>query len=76
MQSRPLASRAMLESRLAAVRAELGEDPQARPAYWSGFRLVPLAIEFWQEGAYRLHDRVRFSRPGRDAPWSRQRLYP
>jgi pyridoxamine 5'-phosphate oxidase len=47
-----------------------------RPAHWSGFRVTPLAIEFWQDGAFRLHDRVRFTRGREGEPWKRQRLYP
>ena len=75
-QSQPLASRAEL---LAAVerleqhhRAGL---PVKRPAHWSGFRLLPRQMEFWRDGAYRLHDRVRFTRAA-DGGWQRQRLYP
>ena len=37
---------------------------------------TPLLIEFWQDGAFRLHDRVRFTRADSIGPWSRQRLYP
>ena len=59
------------------LKSSLGdEDPVARPAHWSGFRIVPVEIEFWQDGAFRLHDRVRFTRTAADAVWSRKRLYP
>ncbi len=59
------------------LKSSLGdEDPVARPANWSGFRIVPSEIEFWQDGQYRLHDRVRFTRAAPDAVWTRQRLYP
>ena len=76
-QSRPLASRMVLMEAVETLKSSLGdEDPVARPAHWSGFRIVPLEIEFWQDGAFRLHDRVRFTRTSRDAVWSRQRLYP
>jgi len=76
-QSRPLASRMALMEAVETLKSSLGdEDPVARPAHWSGFRIVPLEIEFWQDGAFRLHDRVRFARVSRDAVWSRQRLYP
>jgi pyridoxamine 5'-phosphate oxidase len=76
-QSRPLASRMVLMEAVETLKSSLGdEDPVARPAHWSGFRIVPLEIEFWQDGAFRLHDRVRFTRASRDAVWSRQRLYP
>ncbi len=37
-----------------------------RPPHWTGFRLAPTAIEFRQDGAFRLHDRVRFTREGED----------
>ena len=76
-QSRPLTSKAALMESVETLKSSLGdEDPVARPAYWSGFRIVPLELEFWQDGAFRLHDRVRFSRTAPDALWTRQRLYP
>lgn len=76
-QSRPLASRAELVERVDSLDKSLSADePVQRPAYWSGFRVVPLQFEFWKDGAFRLHDRVRFTRLAPDAPWSRQRLYP
>lgn len=76
-QSRPLAAKAQLIERVEMLKSSLGQDePIARPAYWRGFRIVPLEIEFWKDGAFRLHDRVRFTRATAGAPWSRQRLYP
>ena len=47
-----------------------------RPPCWSGFRLQPLAIEFWHDRPFRLHERVAFARPDLAAPWQRTRLYP
>jgi pyridoxamine 5'-phosphate oxidase len=52
----------------------IGEVP--RPAHWSGFRIKPLAIEFWHDRPFRLHDRVVFRRPDENAAWSKARLYP
>ena len=75
-QSRPLASRAELMGEFEALKAGLGTETVHRPPHWSGFRLIPYEIEFWQDGQFRLHDRVRFSRGDSIAPWSRQRLYP
>jgi len=75
-QSRPVASRAVLASRVKALEAKLGDQPVPRPPNWSGFRIVPLAIEFWKDGAFRLHDRILFTRPAPREPWTRQRLYP
>jgi pyridoxamine 5'-phosphate oxidase len=76
-QSRPLASRQALADAVEALETSLaGDGPVARPAHWSGFRLVPHEIEFWQDGAFRLHDRIRFTRSAAAAPWTRQRLYP
>lgn len=75
-QSRPLADRATLEARVAALESEYDGAAVPRPPHWSGFRLVPLALEFWQQGPFRLHDRVQFRRDGATTPWRRRRLYP
>ena len=47
-----------------------------RPPYWTGYRLAPLIMEFWQDRPYRLHDRVEFRRDQLDSPWRKTRLYP
>jgi pyridoxamine 5'-phosphate oxidase len=75
-QSRPLESRFALEKAVAAYAARyaIGEIP--RPPYWSGFRVMPLSIEFWQDRPFRLHDRVKFERPSPTARWAQTRLYP
>ena len=74
-QSRPLASRAVLEARFASVARRYAERAQVpRPANWSGFCLVPRQVEFWQERPHRLHDRVLFTRDGER--WQKQRLFP
>lgn len=73
-QSRPLESRAALLAKVDALTAKVGDAPVVRPAHWSGFRLVPSSMEFWKDGQYRLHDRVRFTRA--DAGWTSARLYP
>ena len=75
-QSQPLESRAKLMADVDKLKVILGDDPVRRPPHWSGFRVVPAEIEFWQDGEFRLHDRVRFTRRDSIAPWSRQRLYP
>jgi len=74
-QSRPLKSRFELLEQVETLKSSL-DGPITRPAHWSGFRIVPTEVEFWQDGAHRLHDRVRFSRSAPDALWTRQRLYP
>lgn len=76
-QSRPLANRYALLERVETLKKSFREDePVNRPAYWSGFRVIPEVMEFWKDGANRLHDRVRFTRTLPDGAWSRQRLYP
>jgi pyridoxamine 5'-phosphate oxidase len=75
-QSRPLDSRATLERAVADYEAKFGEAEIPRPGHWSGFRIVPLAIEFWHDRPYRLHDRIEFTRAGVGGAWSRTRLYP
>lgn len=74
-QSQPLASRGALMAEVAKKTVQLGTDP-ARPAYWGGFRISPLEIEFWSDGAFRLHDRFRWSRASEDADWTVTRLNP
>lgn len=73
-QSRPLESREALEASVADFDRKYPGDEIPRPAYWRGYLLAPVEIEFWHDGAFRLHDRVRFTREG--AGWSRARLYP
>ena len=74
-QSQPLSSRAALMAEVAKVTLQKGADP-GRPPFWGGFRIVPLEIEFWSDGAYRLHDRFRWSRETTDRPWEITRLSP
>ena len=75
-QSTPLESRLAFEKAVAiyAAKYALGEVP--RPGNWSGYRIVPLSIEFWQERPFRLHDRIEFKRNRPGAPWNKTRLYP
>ncbi len=75
-QSKPLESRFALEKEVAKYTAKFGLGAIPRPDHWSGFRLVPVEIEFWKDGAFRLHDRLRFSRSDVQTPWSKERLYP
>ena len=75
-QSRPLESRAALEAAVETCAQRFGEATVPRPPYWRGYRLVPAEIEFWRDGAFRLHDRILFSRATPDSPWRKQRLYP
>lgn len=74
-QSRPIASRAALMAEVARATARHGQAP-ARPPFWGGFRLVPVEIEFWSDGAFRLHDRFRFAREAEGRPWNCERLSP
>ena len=73
-QSRPLESRASLEQRVDEFSRRFAEGRVPRPVYWSGFRVVPQRVEFWQERPFRLHDRLLFIREGEG--WRRGRLFP
>ena len=74
-QSAPLASRTALVSEVTKVTARHGVNPP-RPPFWGGIRITPLEIEFWADGAFRLHDRFRWSRQDIESKWEITRLNP
>ena len=73
-QSRPLPDRAIFEQRFAEVQALFADKPVPRPPHWSGFRVVPQRIEFWEDRDHRLHHRRVFTRTGNG--WDEGLLYP
>lgn len=75
-QSSALESRLAFEKAIALYAAKYALGAVPRPPYWSGYRIVPLRIEFWQDRPFRLHDRIEFRRDAPDALWSKTRLYP
>jgi pyridoxamine 5'-phosphate oxidase len=75
-QSRALPNRLALEKRVAEFGLKFGIGPVPRPTHWRGYCVLPLAIEFWRDRPFRLHDRLLFERAGPAAPWSKRRLYP
>lgn len=74
-QSRPLSSRAELVAEVAKVTAREGLNPK-RPPFWGGYRITPVEIEFWADGAHRLHDRFKWSRDNLADEWTVERLNP
>ncbi|EAP76151.1 pyridoxamine 5'-phosphate oxidase [Roseovarius nubinhibens] len=74
-QSRPLASRQSLMAKVAKITATKGVSPD-RPPYWGGYRIIPLEIEFWADGAFRLHDRFVWRREKIGDAWNILRLNP
>lgn len=75
-QSAPLESRHAFEKAVAFYAAKYALGAVPRPPYWSGYRVVPLALEFWQDRPFRLHDRIEFRRAMPGAPWRKTRMYP
>ena len=75
-QSAPLESRLAFEKAVAQVTARYPIGAIPRPPFWSGFRVIPMTIEFWHDRPFRLHDRIVFARDGVKDTWSKTRLYP
>ena len=75
-QSRPLDSRFALETAAAKYAAKFGLAGVPRPPHWLGYRIAPIYLEFWSEGAFRLHDRIVFRRQTGEDAWRKERLYP
>jgi pyridoxamine 5'-phosphate oxidase len=75
-QSARLESRHAFEKAIALATAKFAVGTIPRPPNWTGYRLQPVQIEFWQDRPFRLHDRVEFARDAPGAPWRKTRLYP
>ena len=76
IQSRPLEDRLALEKRIADYALKYGVGEVPRPDFWRGYRVAPLAMEFWRDRPFRLHDRLVFTRGAPGEAWSKTRLYP
>ncbi|KIC48577.1 pyridoxamine 5'-phosphate oxidase [Tateyamaria sp. ANG-S1] len=74
-QSAPLDSRTSLMAKVAKITAREGTNP-SRPPFWGGYRITPVEIEFWADGAFRLHDRFRWRRENAASDWAVTRLNP
>lgn len=75
-QSRPLESREARQTAYEQLTKRYEDADVPRPPHWSGFRLTPVEIEFWQAGEFRLHDRRQFLRAEKDADWQSGLLWP
>ena len=75
-QSRPLEGPFALTAAVATYAAKFAIGEVPRPPHWSGFRILPLSIEFWHDRPFRLHDRVVFRRADPKAAWTKAKLYP
>ena len=73
-QSQPLAARSDLVTRIGSFDQRFADTSVSRPPFWSGYRVVPTRLEFWQHGDDRLHERLRFERSA--DTWAAQYLYP
>lgn len=74
-QSQVIENRVELEERWAQLEAQFAAEGIVRPPFWGGYRVVPTAVEFWQGGVNRLHDRFCYSRQA-DGSWLIERLSP
>jgi pyridoxamine 5'-phosphate oxidase len=75
-QSRTLESRFALEKAIARYGLKFSLGPAPRPPHWSGFRVEPLAVEFWRDRPFRLHERILYERVQTSDAWVTRRLYP
>jgi pyridoxamine 5'-phosphate oxidase len=75
-QSRPMKERWEFEKAIARLAAKYALAKVPRPAFWSGFRIAPLELEFWRDRPFRLHDRLVYRRASTDAPWHTEKVYP
>jgi pyridoxamine 5'-phosphate oxidase len=75
-QSRPLESRLAFEKNVAIYTAKYALGTVPRPPHWSGFRILPLKMEFWHDRPFRLHDRIEFRRAELGQAWTKVRMYP
>lgn len=76
LQSSELTSRDELIARTKELEDQYDGVPVPRPPHWGGYRVVPLLIEFWESGEFRLHDRWEFRRDDADTDWQVRRLFP
>ncbi len=74
-QSRELPSKKLLVNSVARIAMKFGNSPP-RPEFWGGYRIIPSEIEFWSEGKFRIHDRIRWIRNRQNSKWESIRLYP
>ena len=75
-QSTPLSDRETLEARVKKFEEKFADQDVPRPAHWSGWLIKPQQIEFWQDGEFRLHDRIVYRRDGEMLDWAITRLFP
>ncbi len=75
-QSAPLESRLAFEKAVALYTAKYAIGQVPRPPHWTGYRIAPRSIEFWEDRPFRLHERIAFERAAPGVPWSKTRLYP
>ena len=75
-QSAPMEGRLALEARIAEYGLKFGLGKVPRPPQWTGYRVVPQAMEFWRDRPFRLHERLVFSRADASARWETSRLFP